>query len=84
MSEDIVKQYPFDAKLERTQAGYWPVAHAYGDTEDEVVAAVPRMVSKLITECERLGIRVAAAVRTGDSDTEEALLKKALVKGIEK
>ena len=84
MSEDIVKQYPFDAKLERTQGGYWPVAHAYGDSEDEVIISATRMVSKLITECERLGLRVAAGVRTGDSETEEALLKKALVKGIEK
>jgi SHS2 domain-containing protein len=61
MSDDtIVKQFPYDLKLEATSNGYRIHAHAYGESSDGVVTESVNMILKAMTECEIKGIPLAA------------------------
>ncbi len=61
MSDDTtVKQYPFDLKAEATAQGYRIHGHVYSDTMDDAVSDLAEMISKAITEFERLGLPLVA------------------------
>ncbi len=58
--ETTVKQYPFDLKAESTANGYRIHGHIYSDTMDDAVSDLAEMISKAITEFERLGLPLVA------------------------
>jgi hypothetical protein len=62
MSNDdqVIKQYPFDLKAEATANGYRIHGHVYADTMDDAVTDLANMISKAITEFERIGLPLMA------------------------
>ncbi len=58
--DQIVKQFPYDLKLEATANGYRIHAHVYGESSDAVVTESVSMILKAMTECEIKGIPLAA------------------------
>lgn len=57
--DQIVKQFPYDLKLEATSNGYRIHAHVYGESSDGVVTDSVNMILKAMTECEIKGIPLA-------------------------
>lgn len=62
MSNDdqVIKQFPYDLKLEATANGYRIHAHVYGESSDGVVTDGVNMILKAMTECEIKGVPLAA------------------------
>jgi hypothetical protein len=60
LSDEIIKQYPFDLKAEATAQGYRIHGHVYADLMEDAVTDLAKMISMAITEFEKKGLLLVA------------------------